>query len=159
MSTTSTQLDLLFLGKPSPIRKPLTGPELAQSGIEQAYMNAPDELEWKYIVAITRFNVWSKLTSEDLRKYCGDPPFEYRNCLAGVLKFACSMKLIRITGRKQKAERASIHGKDLSVYLRLDTKIEESKLKQIFIDRKARARAAEARKKLAIKGERVSSMR
>jgi hypothetical protein len=144
-------LDIIFA--PDPLSIPpeqLSGPELAQSGIRQAYMNAPDALEWKYIVAVSRAQIWTKLTSEDLRKWCGDPPNEHNNILAGVLAFCRGQKLIEFTDETKRAERPSIHGKIIHVHQRTDTRIAEDVLKKTFIEKKEKARRAEAKKKLSL---------
>ncbi len=130
----------LFSGKPEPTGPPLSGRDLATSGIAQAYMNAPDDLELRYVFAIADLKVWTRITSEDLRTLCGDPPYQFRNCLAGVLAFARSIELLRFTGEKQTAKRKSIHAKEISIYQRTDTNLDREWIETEFKRRKERAR-------------------
>jgi hypothetical protein len=139
----------LFSGPP--VGQPLTGADLRDSGIAQAYMNAPDDLELQYIFAANDLKQGDRLTSEDLRRMCGDPPSEFRNCLAGVLKFCQSIKLIQITGETRTAERKTIHAKALSVYVRLDTVLDREWIEAEFTKRKERAKKAEAKKREAMR--------
>lgn len=133
-------LDQLFEPPPLQGHVPLTPEQLRDSGIEQAFQSAPDELELKYIYAISNLKPFDRLTSETLRQMCGDPPAEYRHVLAGVLKFCVSVKLIRPTGEVRKAERATVHSKDLSVYERLTTQADHEQLKNEFLKRKQKRR-------------------
>lgn len=135
MSTTPL-FDRLFPDGPLPGHVPLSGEDLKTAGIDQAFQSAPDDLELRYIYAISNLKPLDRLTSETLRRMVGDPPSDYRHVLAGILKFCVSVKLVRMTGETRKAERATIHSKALQVYVRLDSQADHEQLKNEFLKRK-----------------------
>jgi hypothetical protein len=125
MSATRSQLDLIFAGKPDPAVTQLTGKQLRDFGIEDALQRAirvKNDYVTSCLEAIKSFPSGSLITSEDVREKAGDPPIEVdRSVLAGIMKHAAGKKhkLIKITGVRRTAKRASVHAKDLSLWERL----------------------------------------
>lgn len=123
----STQLDMvdIFSGNAAPTGPSLSGRDLRDSGIEEAYQRAlrvkRDYVE-KCLSAIRSFPSGTLLTSEDIREKAGDPPSVLdKSVMAGILKNAASKEhgLIVITGGERAAKRPSVHSKNLSLWRRL----------------------------------------
>lgn len=120
MSASQPLFDRIFAGTPEPQGVPLTGPQLAESGIQSALehvrrVRAEYELNVRCWVALLEKG--SLITSEDIRNEVGDPPEDCPNCLAGIMKAAKG--LIEITNMTETAKRPSLHGKRLSLWLRI----------------------------------------
>jgi hypothetical protein len=124
MSASLPLFDQVFSGPPAPVRKPLTGRELRDSGIDSAYQHVL-KVKAKYVddclAKIAALPSGSMFTSEDVRQMAGDPPLGCENSIAGILKRAAGKNhnLIVITKETRQGKRASLHAKDLSLWRRL----------------------------------------
>jgi hypothetical protein len=125
MSATLPLFDQIFSGPKAPVRKPLTGRELRDFGIDDALARAErvkGEYVAKCIDAIKSFPTGTLITSEDIREKAGEPPVSVdRSVMAGILKKAASaqLKLIVITEYTRNAQRVTVHAKKLSCWRRL----------------------------------------
>lgn len=101
------------------------GSVLRDKGIADAYDKAvriKSEYVESCLEAIRSFPKGARITSEDVRECAGEPPKELNHSvLAGIMKHAASKKhnLIMITGDTRQGKRASLHAKDLSIWVRL----------------------------------------
>jgi hypothetical protein len=124
MSTSLPLFDQVFSGPPAPVRKPLTGPELRDSGIRSALdhvMKVKAEYVADCLKSIAALPSGTLITSETIRRMDGDPPLGCGNCIAGILRKAAGKnhKLIVITDQRVHAKRELLHAAELRIWRRL----------------------------------------
>lgn len=113
----------IFPDKPLAGHKPLSGADLRDAGIQQAWVHL-ERVKAEYIETclqkIAELKTGALMTSEDLREMVGDPPTGCENAIAGIFKKAISRKLIVKTGEERPAKRTSVHAKNLCIWRRCE---------------------------------------
>lgn len=121
MSTTSTQLDLLFAGRPEPTGPPLTGDDLKRSGMDSVFRHTPQWYVDKFRTAVEGFEKGRLFTVEDVRAIAGDPPTQdvSSNCMGSLMRMLAQKKLATKTGYYVKAKRVCMNSTDLAQWRRI----------------------------------------
>ena len=110
----------LFPDKPLTGHVPLSGEDLKVSGMESVLSHTPEAYKERFVNAIKSFPRGRAFTVEDVRSLIGDLPSEvHYNAIGSLVRFAAMRGLMRKTGTTVKAKKASLHSRELAVWVRL----------------------------------------